>query len=150
MCAAALLPKVESYASYAEVEKVLEGFESYNLPRAQWTHAAHLTVAFWYLVCYPLEEATAKIRDGIQRYNQAQGIRQTNDGGYHETLTLFWVRLVRQHLTTATLEGHLVSLLNELIRRCGRHLPFEYYSHDRLFSWEARTSWVEPDLKKLP
>ena len=28
-----------------------------------------------------------------------------------------------------------------------KYLPFQYYSRDLLMSWEARTNWVEPDLK---
>ncbi|MBI1760500.1 MAG: hypothetical protein HYR56_03600 [Acidobacteria bacterium] len=150
MSAVAVKPKLEGYTSFDEIKKVVAAFESCTLPRAQWTHAAHLTIAFWYLVCYPLPEAAAKIRAGIQRYNEAQGIKQTKDGGYHETITLFWIRLVRHYLTTATLEGHLVVLLNEMLRRYDRQLPFAYYSRDRLLSWEARQHWLEPDLKALP
>ncbi len=29
------------------------------------------------------------------------------------------------------------------------YLPFQYYSRDLLMSWEARTKWVEPDLKTI-
>ena len=150
MSAVATQQKIDGYTNFDEIKKVVEAFERRTLPRAQWTHAAHLTIAFWYLVCYPLPEAAEKIRAGIQRYNEAQGIKQTKDGGYHETITLFWIRLVRHYLTTATLEGHLVVLLNEMLRRYGRQLPFEYYSRDRLLSWEARQHWLEPDLKALP
>ncbi len=150
MCAIAAKPTFELYTSFDEIKQVAEGFESCTLPRAQWTHRAHLTVAFWYLICYPLPEAVQKIRAGIQRYNESQGIKTTKDGGYHETITLFWVCVVRHYLTSATLEGHLVILLNDLINRCGKGLPFEYYSRERLLSWEARTNWLEPDLKPLP
>ena len=150
MCAIAAKPAFDVYTNFDEIKQVAEGFESCTLPRAQWTHRAHLTIAFWYLVCYPFPEAVQKVRVGIQRYNESQGIKTTKDGGYHETITLFWVRIVRHYLTTATLEGHLVVLLNELVSRCGKDLPFEYYSRARLFSWEARTNWLEPDLKPLP
>jgi hypothetical protein len=150
MSAIAAKPVVEAYTSFDEIRQTVGGFEGGTLPRAQWTHRAHLTIAFWYLVCYPLPEATRKIRAGIQRYNESQGIKMTKDGGYHETLTLFWVRVVRHYLTLTTLEGHLVVLLNELVNRCGKDLPFEYYSRERLLSWEARTGWLEPDLKTLP
>jgi hypothetical protein len=150
MSAVATQQKIEGYTSFDEIKKVVEAFEHCTLPRAQWTHVAHLTIAFWYLVCYPLPEAAEKTRQGIQRYNESQGIRQTKDGGYHETITLFWIRLVRHYLTTVTLEGHLVILLNEMLRRYGRQLPFEYYSRYRLLSWEARQNWMEPDLKALP
>jgi hypothetical protein len=150
MTTAPAIARSEAYDSFDEVKKVIEAFEGRTLPRAQWTHAAHLTVAFWYLVCYPLPEATVRIKAGILRYNESQGVRQTKEGGYHETITLFWIRVVRHFLTTATLEVHLVALLNELISRCGASLPLEYYSRAHLFSWEARLQWAEPDLKPLP
>jgi hypothetical protein len=150
MSSMAAKPVIEAYSSFDEIKQIVEGFETCTLPRAQWTHRAHLTIAFWYLVCYPLPEAIQKIRAGIQRYNESQGIKTTKDGGYHETMTLFWVCIVRHYLTTATLEGHLVVLLNELVNRCRRDLPFEYYSRECLLSWEARMSWLEPDLKSLP
>lgn len=28
-------------------------------------------------------------------------------------------------------------------------LPLQYYSLDRLMSWQARTTWIEPDLSPL-
>jgi len=38
-----------------------------------------------------------------------------------------------------------------LVDRYGsKRLPFEYYSRERLMSWEARMDWVGPDLKPLP
>lgn len=150
MSALAAKPKLEAYCSFDEIRKVVKGFEACTLPRAQWTHRAHLTIAFWYLVCYPLPEAAQKVHAGIQCYNESQGIKTTKDGGYHETITLFWVRIVRHYLAATTLEGHLVGLLNDLVNRCGQDLPFEYYSRERLLSWEARLNWLEPDLKALP
>lgn len=142
--------KLVTYESFDQVKEVIEAFEACTLPRAEWTHAAHITIAFWYLICYPLPEATTKIRAGILRYNAAHGVKQTKDGGYHETLTVFWTRIVRHYLTKATLDVHLVMLLNDLINRYGKRLPFDYYSQEHLFSWEARLQWVEPDLQPLP
>jgi hypothetical protein len=43
-----------------------------------------------------------------------------------------------------------VDLVNELLQTRGdKKLPFEYYSKEKLMSWEARTCWVESDLKSL-
>jgi hypothetical protein len=66
-------------------------------------------------------------------------------------MTIFWIRMVKSFLREATLECSLVYLINDLADRyASARLPFEYYSRDRLMSWEARSSWVEPDLKLLP
>jgi hypothetical protein len=139
------------YSSFGEIEYLIREFESAILPRAQWTHYTHLTVACWYLICYPGDEATRRIREGIQKYNNAMGILTTRDSGYHETITLFWICLIRYYLSTVTRERPFVFLINDLLTRyADKNIPFEYYSRDRLMSWEARTGWIEPDLKPLP
>ena len=73
------------YSTEEEIVRLVEAFEACTLPQKQWTHQAHLTVGLWYVVHYPLEEATRRIRLGIQRYNESCGVRMTRDGGYHET-----------------------------------------------------------------
>ncbi len=139
------------YSGFDEIESLIQAFESGTLPRSKWTHAAHVTVACWYLVCHPQPEATERIREGILRYNASQGIVTTPDSGYHETMTMFWVRMVAHHLTTATLECSLVGLMNDLtFRYADKKLPLMYYSRERLMSTEARFGFIEPDLKMLP
>ena len=151
MSATVTSPKTVTFHTFGEIEKLIQGFERGTLLRSEWTHCAHLTVACWYLVCYPVSEATRLIREGIQKYNNAVGIVTTRESGYHETMTLFWIRMVSSYLSQVTLECSLVGLVNDLVDRYGNaHLPFEYYSRDRLMSWEARADWVEPDLKPLP
>ena len=142
--------KVLTFSSVEEISALVRGFESGRLAREEWTHAAHLTVAGWYLARYPRGVATRMIREGIKRFNDAKGILTTRESGYHETMTLFWIHVVHSHLCSTTRADYL-SLFNELIARHGgdRTLPFEYYSRERLMSWEARTAWVEPDLKAL-
>ncbi|HEV7889272.1 MAG TPA: hypothetical protein VGP08_01465, partial [Pyrinomonadaceae bacterium] len=133
-----------------EVLSLLRRFDDCTLPRDEWTHAAHLTVALWHLLEYDWAEAVSRVRLGIQRYNGAHGIRTTPTGGYHETLTLFWMRRVSAFLEDGRNEARsLVALANDLSAALDSRLPFEYYTRERLFSSEARASWVEPDLKSL-
>jgi hypothetical protein len=139
------------YRSPAEIETLLHSFDSCTLPRAAWTHAAHLTVALWYLLHHPHDVATELIRAGIKRFNHAHGIKTTPTGGYHETLTLFWIHFVRRYLDESKHEeSSLVTLANNLLLRYSRsNLPFDYYSRERLFSSEARARWIEPDLESM-
>jgi len=151
MSAFAVKPKMEEFRSFDELLSLVRDFEHGTLPKAQWTHRAHLTVACWYLVCYAEPEATRRIREGINRYNTAQGVVTTRERGYHETMTLFWIRMVRSYLAKATLESPIAHLVNGLVAcYSDKNLPFEYYSRERLMSWEARMEWTEPDLKLLP
>ena len=123
---------------------LVAAFESAVLPRLAWTHAAHVTVAFWYVVWYGPESALDRVRGGIRRYNAAHGIAQTPTGGYHETLTRFYVWAVRRHLRGARADCSLAELANGAVAALAdRTLPLRYYSWERLFSWEARTTWVD-------
>ena len=138
------------FRTAGEIFSLVRRFDDCTLPREEWTHAAHLTVALWYLLEFDWPQATERVRRGIQRYNAAHGIRTTPTGGYHETLTLFWLRAVRAFLEAERNEGRaLTSLANELVATADSQLPLRHYTRARLFSPEARASWVEPDLKSL-
>ena len=142
--------RVASYCSSEEVLRLVREFEACSLPGAEWTHQAHLVVALWYLVRHDEAVATRLIRDGIRRYNKARGIEQTKTGGYHETITLFYIRVIRRFLSAASPDCTLLMLVNSLINTCGdKNLPLEYYSRERLMSGQARSGWLEPDLKAL-
>jgi hypothetical protein len=138
------------YRTSAEVLRLVREFEACTLPRGEWTHHAHLVVALWYLMRYEKAKATRLIRGGIRRYNESNGVKQTKTGGYHETITLFYIRIIGKFLSNASPDCTLLMLVNSLINVCGdKNLPLEYYSRERLMSWEARTRWLEPDLKAL-
>jgi hypothetical protein len=139
-----------TYRTTGEILRLVRRFEDCTLPRAEWTHAAHLTVALWHLLQLDWPEAVARVRRGIKRYNAAHGVRVTPTGGYHETLTLFWLRTVRRFLEAERNEARaLVHLANDLIASADKGLPLAHYTRERLFSPEARANWVEPDLKPL-
>lgn len=136
-----------AYETHDEIKRLVREFENCTLARADWTHRAHLTVALWYLFHHSGEEAIMLIRNGIKRYNEANGVVMTRDSGYHETMTLFWVCVISKFILLEGAGRSLVELANRMLERFDNsRLPFEHYSRERLMSWEARTSWVEPDL----
>jgi hypothetical protein len=142
--------EVAPYSTSGEVLRLVREFEACTLPRAEWTHHAHLVVALCYLVRHEEAQATKLIRDGIKRYNEACGIKTTKTSGYHETITLFYIRAIGKFLLAANPDCTLAALANSLISACGhKNLPLEYYSRERLMSGQARTRWLEPDLKAL-
>jgi hypothetical protein len=132
------------------VRDVVAAFESLELPFTEWTHRAHLTVAAWYVLWYGPDAAVDRVRERIQRYNAAHGVAQTPTRGYHETITRFYVWLVARRLERETLAEPLAQIVNRVVDACeDREIPFAYYSRERLTSWDARTSWIEPDLRPL-
>ena len=134
----------------ADIVDLVAAFERRELSGMAWNHRAHLLVALWYLVHYDPDEAAERVRTGIQCLNAANGVAQTRDGGYHETITRFYLWAIGRHLRDAPPGASLADLANTLVATWGdKNRPLEYYSRERLFSWEARTGWVEPDLKEL-
>lgn len=145
-----MIAEIATYRTLGEIENLIRSFKECTLPRKHWTHQAHLVVALWYLFHYSEIEASNSIRAGILRYNAAVGAPTTLNSGYHETLTLFWIRIISNFLAGEGSNKSLVNLANKLIQIYDKkNLPFEYYSRDRLMSWEARTNWIEPDLKPV-
>ena len=108
-------------------------------------HASHLHVAWVYLAeSSSVQQAANKMRDTLRRFAAAAGKPQK----YHETITLFWVHLLsRAH--TASGGEHLEEIVHANPQLLEKNFPLAYYSAERLFSNEARISWVEPDLKPL-
>jgi hypothetical protein len=142
--------ELSKYQTVGEIEDLIAAFNNCSLSRAKWNHAAHLTVALWYFTHEAEQQASDRIRQSIQRYNTAIGIKTIKDSGYHETLTLFWIEMVRRYLAVNNRQDSLLHLTNKLIDSYNnKHLPLQYYSRDLLMSPEARSRWVEPDLKPL-
>ena len=140
----------DSYRSAADIEQIVMQFESCTLPRKAWTHRAHVTVAVWYLSRQEQPEAIRSIRRSIRRYNESCGIAGGAGGGYHETITMFYMRVLRLYLDGLGAHASLVERTNAAVHRFGAgNLPLEYYSPERLMSPQARAQWVEPDLKPL-
>jgi hypothetical protein len=134
-----------------DIEAFVAEFESGRLPKARWTHEAHLLVALWYLAQHDEAAALPVVRQRIRAYNDAVGTVNSDHGGYHESLTRLYLRGIAAHRAAqppASLAAAFTDLLRTPIAR--RDWPLTYYSKERLFSVEARRSWVEPDLRGLP
>src|SRR5258707_8229350 len=68
-----------------------EGFVGARLPPAEWTHRAHLRMAWMFLRQHPLDAAHLLFRVGIIKLNASHGLTETVTRGYHETLTRVWL-----------------------------------------------------------
>lgn len=127
--------------------KTVRAFQKCKLPMEEWNHRAHLTVAAFYLQGTSEVAVLQKMRTDIQRFNISHGLYTTNEGGYHETTTRFWIAIVRQKMDQVGADAGIEAL----VEQCGgKELLEEYYSPEVLNSWEARIGWVAPDLKPLP
>ena len=131
-------------------ETFLRAFEACTLTPEQWRHRSHLRVAYLYLRRHGLTGASEKIPLAIQALNAAHQTPEGLDCGYHHTITIAWLRILRTALqeygpaetADAFLDGQPQLLEKKILRL--------FYSRDRIMSWQAKAEFVEPDLAPLP
>jgi hypothetical protein len=134
----------------SETERIATALIACTLPKAEWTHHAHLRTGLWHVMQYGAAEALPLLRKRISAFNVHVGTANTETSGYHETLTRFYVVVIDRFLANADRAMDLDELAQMLIEAHGdRRLPLHHYSEGRLFSAAARCSWVEPDLRQI-
>lgn len=134
----------QQFKTDEEIRSLVEAFEACTIHPAEFRHYQHLTVALWYVWHLPYAGAAAKMTTGIRRLAQAYG-----KTAYHETITLFWLRIVSAFAAERT--DPLTGTANSLIEKYDhKDYIHEYYSAELLASDKAKAEWVEPDLRPLP
>ena len=141
---------IRLFASAAAIRHVGEGLLARSLPKAEWTHEAHLAACAWLLLERPEILPERDLPGIISSYNEAVGGVNDDTQGYHETLTQLYVRGVRAFLAGRGAED-LLAAVNALLTSAiaPRDWPLGHYSRERLFSVAARRGWIEPDLAPL-
>ncbi len=134
------------YKHESEVIELVRSFEDATIPHDDWKHAEHLVVALYYLTRDDLETAHAKMRDGILNLlEQGFKVDLTKEMPYHETITLFWMRVVDE-FNVAKNGASLLDKANEVAYKWDKDYPLKFYSRELLFSDEARARYIQPDL----
>jgi len=127
----------------------LNDFQTGILPFEQWTHEAHIRMA--YLVCKSsnnFEEALLRIRQGIQHFNGLHASKLTV--GFHETMTQLWTTLVwnaTQKFNSTVSDSNAFIDQNRYL--LDSSLWKQYYSPALMFSQDAKRQFVLPDLKSI-
>ncbi len=130
------------YGDEAALREVVSKFEGCEFAVEEFTHARHLTVAAWYLCRFSPEEALTRMRTGLVRFTAHHGKQ-----GYHETITRFWIMLIRDFLGQLPEGLTIAERVNAMVESFpGKETLFEYYTRERVMSEVARREWVEPDL----
>ena len=130
-------------------ETLVDLFFSCKLPASEWTHEAHIRLAWLMLSSMPYNDALNRIRAGITKYNDTVLKKAL---AYHETITVAFTRLIasaQEELplkhTFADFKSVHPILFDRTLTALLRH-----YRRDTLFSTEARTGFVVPDQLPLP
>lgn len=137
-------------ATEAEIDSFLAAFESGTLPKERWTHAAHLLAGACYVHRLGQPSAINHMRNCVRRYNEAVGGKNTASSGYHETITVFWIKILdalllhAQPITRAEFAALAVERFapqRDLFRR--------FYDFDVIASTEARAEWMPPTREEI-
>jgi hypothetical protein len=134
----------------AEIDDFLGAFESGTLPKERWTHAAHLLAGACYV--HRLGQATAikHMRHCVRRYNEAVGGKNTETSGYHETITVFWIKVLDTlHLHAKPIARAEFAALAVERYTAQRDLFRSFYDFDVVSSAEARATWVPPTRRPI-
>lgn len=133
------------------VRRVGEGLLDCSLPKAEWTHEAHLAATLWVIAKRPEIVPSRDLPGIIRTFNEAKGGVNDDTQGYHDTVTQLYVRGLRAFAAARPADEPLVETVNAaLAAPIGRRdWPLGYYSRERLFSVEARRAFVEPDLRPI-
>ena len=132
------------------IATLVSQFESHTLPKPEWTHEAHLAVGTWYVKNHGVERALTVLRANICSYNESVGTVNSDNGGYHETITCVYIKLIDYFLNIVDKNLGVDECCKLLTSRFGeRNFLLTFYSREHLFSVAARRGWVEPDLRPL-
>lgn len=130
--------------------ELLHQFEACTFPAEKWDHRAHLTAAYQYLRDHFPDDAIDHMRRGIKKYNKAMNVPDSLDRGYHETMTVAWMKILHAMMQSLGAEDSAGAFLEKQSFLLNKRLLLLFYSRDLIMSERAKREWVEPDLAPLP
>ena len=104
------------YKSEAEIEAVVQGFESCTTGADDFKHRDHLTVAVWYLRNSTPEQAFQRMCSGLLRFLDHHGVGRPK---YDEQLTLNWINVIQETIQEINPDLSLLQVTNIVIDRVG-------------------------------
>ena len=145
-------------------DEFLRAFEGCTLDRKEWTHEAHVRMAWLCLTRVESDEDVfERVRSGIKKLNAEFVYRQQIScarapekapdprglDGYHETVTVAFVTVIASRIRPG--EG-FTAFRDRNPDLFDRSFPalLRHYSPGRLFSSPAKAEFIEPDLEPLP
>jgi hypothetical protein len=120
-------------------DQIADALLARTLPKSRWTHEGHLLACISLVRRHGPADALAILRGAIPPYNESTGVANTTAGGYHDTITVYYVwavnRLLVEGRDAPAILGH--SLVE-------RDALFEFWDRETLMSPSARAAWMEP------
>ena len=139
------LPETET-----EIHTFLNAFEAGTLPKEEFTHAAHILTGACYVHQLGKTAAIDHMRICIRPFNESVGGKNTDTSGYHETITIFWIKILATlRDCNAALSRPAFAVLAVKSFKDRRDLFRDFYDFDLVASTEARREWHPPTQKPI-
>lgn len=121
-------------------------FEAGVVSPSDFSHEAHVRLAYVYVVENGVDGAAEKMRKALLNFLKHNNIPQSK---FHETITRAWVLAVRHFMSRSVSEsaGDFIAQNRELL---DTKIMLTHYSAAVLFSTEARAHFVDPDIDPIP
>jgi hypothetical protein len=132
--------------SERQLQRFVEAWKAGKLPKAEWTHAAHVAMAAYFAFDHAAEATFAIMKAGILHHNTSVGTPNTEDNGYHDTLTRFWCSEIGGFVRAGRY-GTRWEAVRAAVSAFGpdRDRFRRFYSFDVVRDRRARREWVPPD-----
>jgi len=132
--------------SEAALEEFVHRWETGRLTKAEWTHGAHVGTAAYHAFELDAEALFERMKARIIHHNECVGTGNTEDNGYHETLTRFWAGMVGEFVRSGRFSTRFEAVKNatQLFGE-DRDRHRLYYGFDVVRDRRARREWIKPD-----
>ncbi|KAI9099276.1 flavin reductase like domain-containing protein [Phlyctochytrium arcticum] len=146
-------PLVYYESSYRSVgdEVFMEQLEKGALSFDEWTHRAHLRMAWNYLREGSLEAAYPRVKRTVMNHNATNA--HLIKHGYNDTITRFYLHLIHLAFKAEEAQNCNSDFLEFLAKYPfleDQHVITRYFSPALLKSPHAKEEFVQPDLQALP
>ena len=146
-------PSRETFAlleSESGLQRFVDAWKAGRLPKAEWTHAAHVAMAAYFAFDHAADATFAIMKAGILHHNTSVGTPNTEDNGYHETLTRFWAGEIGAFVRSGHFPSRLEAVRGAVAEFGGDRERFRrFYSFDVVRDRRARREWVAPDREQV-
>ncbi len=122
-------------------------FEAGAFAPANFSHRAHVRLAYVYLAESDLDLALARYRAALVGFLSHHDIPATK---YHETLTRAWLLGVNHFMHRSPEASSADDFIDRNPLLLDSKIMLTHYSADLLFSPQARAEFVEPNLDPIP
>ncbi len=136
----------------ADAEQLVKGFLECELEKGEFTHEAHLLSGL-YMLAHHGDETLSIMRTKLADFLRSMGVESTDTSGYHETMTIFWLWVLKKHFADENGQVHWtqenVDAVIDNPNLTNRNLWLSHYSKEKMMSVEARRGFVDGDVKVL-